>query len=301
MNYSTDEEKLSFIYQLLFSIATGRSYSSTSVAQIDSLKDEYGNIIQSILQTANQLEMFVLEKGFVPPYYSFQNISQLIFVLNDELKVQNYNQEVVHLLNYSSDFLLTLPFESLLTLNSQVVWNELIKSLKYFDTTELIFQTQDNLFYPLFCCISRMQNEKMLLVVSISAVPNQSQFLNFRDNTISSKLRSEIQILQKLHTYILDHLDEPLPKLSELAKIFATEVHILKIGFRKYYNTSIYQFYHEQRLQKAHIYIQETNILLKEIAFLCGFTSYMNFYKAFKKHFGYSPSVLLRPYLNTTD
>jgi transcriptional regulator GlxA family with amidase domain len=77
--------------------------------------------------------------------------------------------------------------------------------------------------------------------------------------------------------------------------MFAIEEHILKNGFRTFFKTSVYNFYQEERLKRANLMIRQTAVSLKEIAYLNGFKGYLNFYKAFKKRFGYKPSDLSRP------
>jgi|SRR6478672_7190170 len=101
-------------------------------------------------------------------------------------------------------------------------------------------------------------------------------------------------IIHKVQDYILNHLEEPLPSSKELSKMFGTNEFTLKENFRKILKTSIYQFYNDERLKKAHFLIQQTVIPLKEIAFLCGFNEYTNFFKAFKKKYNYSPSDVNR-------
>ena len=101
-------------------------------------------------------------------------------------------------------------------------------------------------------------------------------------------------IIQKVQDYILNHLEEPLPSTKELSEMFGTNKFTLKEWFRNLLKTSVYQFYNDERLKKAHILIQQTEIPLKQIAFLCGFNNYTNFFKAFKKKFGFSPSEVIR-------
>jgi transcriptional regulator GlxA family with amidase domain len=76
--------------------------------------------------------------------------------------------------------------------------------------------------------------------------------------------------------------------------LFDTNVYKLKQGFREFFKTSIYNFYHEERLKRAHLMIQQTKIPLKEIALMNGFNTYLNFYKAFRKRYQYSPSEVER-------
>lgn len=101
-------------------------------------------------------------------------------------------------------------------------------------------------------------------------------------------------MIQKVQDYILNHIEEPLPPARELSKMFGTNEFTLKENFRNILKTSIYQFYNDERLKKAHFLIQQTNIPLKEIAFMCGFNDYTNFFKAFKKKYHYTPSDLNR-------
>jgi len=47
-------------------------------------------------------------------------------------------------------------------------------------------------------------------------------------------------------------------------------------------------------LKKAYLLILQTDLPLKEVAFQCGFLAYLNFYKAFRKKYGFSPSEVAR-------
>jgi transcriptional regulator GlxA family with amidase domain len=110
----------------------------------------------------------------------------------------------------------------------------------------------------------------------------------------TTHVQSEAVLLQNVYEYILNHLDEPLPSTKELSQLFGTNEFKLKDSFRHFFKTSIYKLYTDERLKKAHQLIQSTNISLKEIAFMSGFNDYTNFYKSFKKKYGYSPSDLPR-------
>lgn len=103
---------------------------------------------------------------------------------------------------------------------------------------------------------------------------------------------SQEEIIKNIHDYILANLEEPLPLLKKLAKQFGTNEFKLKKGFRHYFNTSVYQFYNDKRLDRAQQLIRQTPLPLKEVAYQSGFNSYFNFSKAFKKKYGYAPSVL---------
>ena len=101
-------------------------------------------------------------------------------------------------------------------------------------------------------------------------------------------------LIQKVQDYILNHLEEALPSTKELAQMFGTNDFTLKQSFRDLFETSIYQFYNEERLKKARLLIEKTAIPLGNIALLAGFNNYSNFFKAFKKKFNQSPSDITR-------
>jgi AraC-like DNA-binding protein len=111
---------------------------------------------------------------------------------------------------------------------------------------------------------------------------------------IDSSNKEASELIFKVLEYIKNNLEEPLPTTKQLSKMFGTNEFTLKDNFRNIVKTSIYQYYTNQRLQKAHFLIINSTITLKEIALLCGFNDYPNFYKAFKKCFKYSPRELER-------
>lgn len=96
-------------------------------------------------------------------------------------------------------------------------------------------------------------------------------------------------LINQVSDYILLHLEEPLPTLKTLSRMFYTNERKLKDGFRELFQTSIYKFYNEERLKRAEGLILTTDIPLNHIAPMCGFNTYHNFSTAFKKHFGYAP------------
>jgi transcriptional regulator GlxA family with amidase domain len=117
---------------------------------------------------------------------------------------------------------------------------------------------------------------------------------NKNRNTQLETNQTATVLIQKVLDYIQNHLEEPLPSTKELSVMFGTNEFTLKDSFRNVLQTSIYQFYNEERLKKAHLLLQQTGIPFKEIALMSGFTNYTNFYKAFKKRYDYSPSELQR-------
>lgn len=115
-----------------------------------------------------------------------------------------------------------------------------------------------------------------------------------RRTSLASFEDTTLLLVQRVLDYIHTHLEEPLPSTKALSKMFGTNEFTLKANFRKVVKTSIYQFYNNKRLEKAHLLIEKTPLPLKNIALLCGFKNYTIFYKAFKKKYSYKPSEVPR-------
>lgn len=296
MSSSTDLEKIKVIYQRLFEIAVGQASDFTPKTNPN---DDYDVLLNTIHGLAHRLQHLTLTLGVVPPYYPYQNSTQLVFILDEDYRIQDYNSEVVRLLCYEPEDLIGVAFDTIINERSTDVWKSLladeVATNSFCSRIELFFITKDRYLFPTYCSVSRLNQGTALLITSLITTIDQVAVLESISTELTTGFEGELEKLQNLHHYILEHLDEPLPTLRELAKLFGSEEHKLKVGFREHYHTSVYHFYHEERLKKAHSLILQTSITLKEVAFMCGFTTYLNFYKAFKKQFGYAPSYLNRP------
>ncbi|GAA4027249.1 hypothetical protein GCM10022386_08300 [Flavobacterium cheonhonense] len=105
---------------------------------------------------------------------------------------------------------------------------------------------------------------------------------------------SSLLLVRKVLDYIYNNLEEPLPSTRKLARMFGTNEFALKNSFRRLQKTSIYQFYNDERLKKAHLLIEDTTLPFKDIALCCGFSDYPTFLKAFKRKYHYPPTMVKR-------
>lgn len=295
MSEQFNQDRIKRIYKMLFEMATG---NMTFRIQ-DNSNDELKNTAEALNKIAEELQKINKESGYITACYQYHNLIQLTFVLDNNFVLLSFNNEVALTLKYNPDTIINTDFGKLISQQSKDIWNgildELNKNSYYITTLQLIFITGDNHLLPSFCTISRLLYSDEIIVSSVSTLLEDMR--NINDRLSGSKIRrqNEVTAVQKLHDYILSHLDEPLPTLHYLAQMFAIEEHILKNGFRTVFKTSVYNFYQEERLKRANLMIRQTSVSLKEIAYLNGFKGYLNFYKAFKKRFGYKPSDLSRP------
>lgn len=187
-----------------------------------------------------------------------------------------------------------MTFNEIIAPQSSDIWQsikqEILNNGDYHNTVQLVLVTGNKKLLPLHFTISKLIHTDDILVTSVTTVL-QNTLADFYN---SSPRPKDSAIIQTVYDYILNNLEEPLPSVKTLAKMFGSNEFKLKEGFRHFFNTSIYQLYNEERLKRAHRLIQQTDLSLKEIAFTSGFNSYLNFYKAFKKKYKYAPSELNR-------
>jgi AraC-like DNA-binding protein len=290
------QQRIKMIYQMLFEMATG-NFSFRII--ITDQNDELDKLSEMLNKLAGEMHDLLLRSGYVNPHYSYQNLVQTTFILDNNFIISSFNAHVPGALYYESEELFQTDFGKFIAPQSFSIWNQkkMEASLddNYHSTVQLIFIMANNKLLPSFCTISRLRYSDKIIVNSITTILQELLSDVNCVIKIATEKQSEAVVMQSIYNYILNHLEEPLPTLKKLAAMFASEEHKLKIGFRKYFNTSVYNFYHLERLKKSHLLIQKTEIPLKEIAFICGFSAYLNFYKAFKKQYGYAPSDLNRP------
>jgi AraC-like DNA-binding protein len=295
MENQKTQQRIKAIYQMLFEMATGNLAFRIIKTDQD---DEVGKISEMLNKLAGEMHDILLRSGYVNPHYSYQNLVQTTFILDDNFIISNFNAHVLQALYYESEELFQVDFGKFIAPQSSSIWNQkkIEASLddNYHSTVHLIFVTGNNKLLPTFCTISRLRYSNKIIVNSITTILQELLSDPKYVIKINPERQSEAIVMQNLYDYILNHLEEPLPTLKELAILFDYNEYKLKLGFREFFKTSIYNFYHEERLKRAHLMIQQTKIPLKEIAIMNGFNTYLNFYKAFKKRFKYAPSEVDR-------
>lgn len=281
---------------MLFEMATGNLVFRL---QVEDKKDGTDAIIALLNELANKMQTMLVEYGYVRPFYSYQSLIQLTFVLDEEFTFKNCSANMQSILGYNPENMIGIrKMDAVIAPVAKEYWSivtrEINQHTDFHSTVNLIFLTQENLLLPKFCTISRLQFSNEIIITSLTTTLEDFLYDLPRSKSTSKPKISQIETLQKIHDYIMDNLDQPLLTLRELSRMFNINESDLKNGFRAFFHTSIHKFYNEQRLRRAHLMILQTDIPLKEIAFLNGFNTYLNFYKAFKKRFGYVPSELSR-------
>lgn len=299
MQQEINQRRIQKMYQMLLEMAGG---NFTNRIQRSEKDDELEALVVLINMVAEEMKESLFYSGFINPHCTHKQFVQTTFILDSDFIIRSYNPAVPTVLGFPSDRLYNTPYSSLLSKESLPIWNSIAAALlhdaTYNGTTPLVYMTQEQLLVPCLCTISRLMHSTNILISSVTTVFSEPiKTLVSPESTplfVGPSSYSDVQLIQHVYDYILANLNSPLPSSKDLSRIFGSNDYKLKSGFKHLFKTSIYQFYTNERMKRAHLLIQETKIPLKSIAFSNGFTSYPNFSRAFKKHFGQTPKDIKR-------
>lgn len=293
MTRQANQKRIQQIFQMLFEMATG---NFTHRIPENPVEDEVSTTARTLNKIAENMIRLINKSGYIIPVYTYQSLVQASFILSKEFQIENYSNNIPEMLGYPSEHLYNYKFEQIIETNSKKIVKHIHASANqdadYFNTLQVTFKAAKGGLIPHFCTFARLRHGDKIIVNVISTMLHD--FIDYTTPTALAERPKNAAVIQQLHNYIIENLDKPLPPIKQLAKLVGSNTFKLKDGFRYYFNTSIYHFYNEQRLNKAHNLLQQTTHAVKAIAYMTGFNDYTTFYKAFKKHFGYAPSDLIR-------
>lgn len=112
------------------------------------------------------------------------------------------------------------------------------------------------------------------------------------DEQLDSPLTIKSDDIDKLYLvrdFILENLAGSY-SLVELARIAGTNEFTLKKGFKELFGTTVFGFWNDAKMDRAHKLLKDSDKTIKEIASLVGYKYPQHFTAAFKRKFGIVPS-----------
>ena len=309
MQKDSDKSRIDSINKMIIELSSGNFlYSIERTGKRDDLETS----IMLLNMMAEEMRAYFRHKLYVHPNHAYKHIAEMSFILNSEFRIIAYSPSVPLHLKIGSKDLIKKKFESLITLESTQKFEKSVQDLGFKNQCEeqLNFEAGNGLTITAWCSISKLLQQSSTYTYSLIAMQTvavndelENAFYNRIKNRTAPlsretdqikilKRESDLRKIKAVYHYILEHLEEPLMSLKELARHFGTNEFKLKQGFRQLYNTSVFRFQTEERLKKAHLLIRDSEMSLKTICNLTGFKSYPHFSKTFRKRFGYNPSEL---------
>jgi AraC-like DNA-binding protein len=128
--------------------------------------------------------------------------------------------------------------------------------------------------------------ELMVLVVDQSlenqTVDTTSKILNAED----------IERIHYASEILLTRLDQP-PSLIELARMVGINDNKLKVGFRQVFNTTVFGYLHDCRMERSRQMLAAGRLTVTEAAKAVGFANRGYFAASFRRKFGVNPGIYL--------
>lgn len=116
------------------------------------------------------------------------------------------------------------------------------------------------------------------------------QYICLNSNKGLTKISlSDKQKLAEAKEHIEQDYQNPL-SLSELALEVGLNDYKLKKGFKEVYNTTVFGYVYQLRMEYAHKLLRNTTIPIKEIAHYCGYEHVQHFTSAFKRMYQTTPA-----------
>ncbi|RAV29198.1 hypothetical protein DN748_09775 [Sinomicrobium soli] len=231
----------------------------------------------------------------------------LAFTLDHAFRIQKFNRFAELCLGTSPGTLTGTDFSSLLSEGNLDNWEYAVLQLttrtRHF-FTNLIYKTHHG-EYPTFSFLFRAPDDGTLYLTS--------QRHSFTEQELDQKLsramkdiehhmpsspgtpqpqNSEEELIHNIAAYIREHIQEPWLTVKGLATKFGINEKKLKSGFHTYYETSVYHYYTNIRMEQALHLLKTTDQSIVQIADSTGYKVLSSFYRSFKQYFGCSPGSI---------
>ncbi len=121
------------------------------------------------------------------------------------------------------------------------------------------------------------------------------QFLETQTVETTSKILNaeDIERIHYASEILLKQLDQP-PSLMELARMVGINDNKLKIGFKQVFETTVFGYLHDCRMERSRQMLADGNITVYTAAKSVGFSHRGDFAAAFRRKFGVNPSEYRR-------
>lgn len=118
-----------------------------------------------------------------------------------------------------------------------------------------------------------------------------AHFLQMLQLAFNGYSKQEFELANRAKEFIEKDFLNP-PTIKELAKLCQTNETKLKRVFKKVFESTIYNYLQEFRLQKAYYLLKNEGYRVGEVANAVGYLHQGNFSKLFKERFGVEPSLI---------
>ena len=309
------QKRMKIINQMLFEMASGNFFFRI---ERSTENDDIEALIVTLNMLAEEINEVMLHQGYANNNGVILDVVQMSFILDENECIEICNQQSCTILSRLYNDIIGKSFEYFLAEASVADWKAILKKnenkeLQDF-SLDLKFKAGDNLLIPKKAYVSKFQEikqgrSKILVTVIHHSTSQEELDETLKQKVITNralgevdaahstkaKIRLSFEDIRKIregHDIIINNLEKDFPPLRDFALQIGTNEFKLKYGFKELYGTTVHRFIMQERMRKAQMMIQYSDLPIKSIAFMTGFKSMPHFSRAFKNRYGYPPSLL---------
>ncbi|WBL22328.1 helix-turn-helix domain-containing protein [Zunongwangia sp. HRR-M8] len=282
------------VYQMLYEIGKG-NFGFQIIRT--GFRDELEALIAVFNVNAKRLNRSRQQFLWANRYNEVVVISTLTFLIDENLQILDYkcDGDVFGDIKQQNS-LKGKSFGNLLTPSSNLEFRKNIRNLlstgENFINLQLAYEFYKVLELKLDTVVAKVTHDgHSRFTIHSSLLDSQKdKFFNLKENESINKISIwDQQLFLNIEEYILDHINEPSKKNYELARMFNTNEHKIKTGFKKVVGLTPKQYHKKHRIIQCKILVENTEYSLHQIAIKMGFKSYPKFSRYFKKEVKMTP------------
>lgn len=313
------KHKMALINTMLLEMASGNFHYRIA-------RSERNDTIEALVVTLNMLaeeiQDTIVHQGYANRDTANLDIVQMSFIIDNKGIIQMVNSQACKILSMVMEDIVGSSFDSLLVDTAVDKWKKVFKRIKQktmLDTViDLSFRTNLNLMIPKTAYLTRFKDTTTKEMITLITIVHNSNYQNKRHSDLIEKIRQDrnenemsleksplgklkpkvrlsfedIRKIRQARDLLINHPEYDFPPLKDFALQIGTNEFKLKYGFKELYGTTVHNFLTQERLRKAQMMVQYSDLSFKSIADMTGYKSLAHFSRSFKKRYGFSPSEL---------
>jgi len=313
------KHKMSLINTMLLEMASGNFHYRI---QRSERNDAIEALIVTLNMLAEEIQDTIVHQGYANRDTANLDIVQMSFIVDNEGIIQMVNAQACKILSRDIEVIVGSSFESLLVETIQDKWKKIYQRINQktmLDTVvDVTFKTNLNLMIPKTAYLTRFKDRTTKQAMTLITIVHNSNYQNKRQFDLIEKIRqdkdenelslekgplgkikpkvrlsfADIRKIRQARDLLINHPEYAFPPLKDFALQIGTNEFKLKYGFKELYGTTVHNFLMQERLRKAQMMVQYSDLSFKSIADMTGYKSLAHFSRSFKKQYGFSPSEL---------
>jgi len=284
------KQRMDVINMMLLEMASGNFHYR--IARSES-NDNIEALVVTLNMLAEEIQDTIVHQGYANRDTANLDIVQMSFILDGKGIIQMVNPQACNILSMLMEDVVGKTFESFLVDDSIENWKKFWNRnghKKFFDKViALSFRAKSNLMIPKTAYLTRFSDRTASHLKTLVSVVHHSNYQNklhsdLIEKVVQRKNRKEmyseqspavskkpkirlsfedIRKIRKAHDVLINNPENDFPPLKDFALQIGTNEFKLKYGFKELYGTTVHSFLLQERLRKAQMMVQFSDLSFK--------------------------------------